>query len=349
MSPKRTQRESRAEVLRLAWPAFVLLLGLGGAIGCSSYPTFKDVPINCTANEAEYELDSNSVPLSAWCSGDPTPKPLDGGPAVETPTLTGEALCGTTQAMVMHSSLDYDWGSLCGWNGIGTPDHSTYEGMAFWAKAPGNKGKSFTLALDDANTSASGGICHVYTAADGGVAGSTTLALNDPNNPGTVITGVATATKQPDECGNSYTVSMAVTSAWAFYTIPWAQFTQLATPNRVPNAHFKAGNVPGTGLLTDQLMGLGVRFPKEAPIDLWFADITFYRRKKVQTPGRDAGLAAEHDVALNAGPDLVPDLGLDAGLDAALALDADLVLDAELALDAGLGTELDAVPSVDVN
>jgi hypothetical protein len=43
--------------------------------------------------------------------------------------------------------------------------------------------------------------------------------------------------------------------------------------------------VPGTGLLTTELFSLGIRPPKEAPFELWIADMGFYR-KKVQP---DAG------------------------------------------------------------
>jgi hypothetical protein len=112
---------------------------------------------------------------------------------------------------------------------------------------------------------------------------------------------------------------MLVTSEWVFYTIPWKQFTQQPYPNRVPNSILtETGDVPGTALLTNQLYGLTIGPPKEAPFDLWLDKVTFYR-KKGHAPGADAGLDAPAAVAgldaPAAGADAVPD-ALAAGADA---------------------------------
>ena len=65
---------------------------------------------------------------------------------------------------------------------------------------------------------------------------------------------------------------------WAFYTVPFNRFQQDPKPNRVPNALLtNTGNVPGTGLLTDQLLQLILRMPKEAKAELWIDNLAYYR------------------------------------------------------------------------
>jgi hypothetical protein len=268
--------------------ASVLLLGLGGAIGCSAEPTFTDQPINCSAEDA-YDFDPVAVTFA--CYRDSTP---DGGAnAVQLPG--SEGLCGSTQSpWELTSSHSNDWGSTCNGSTFGPVDKSTYEGLSFWARATAGTSQGFTFSLYDANNTdiSQGGNCKTYNATDGGIGGSTTVAVVDPVT-NQVLSGVAVASRQPDECGNnktnSYDFAMAVTNEWAFYTIPWANFTQGAYPNRVPNSVLtQAGDVPGTGLLTTELFSLGIRPPKEAPFDLWIDKLSFYR--KLQKSGPDAGL-----------------------------------------------------------
>ena len=292
MSLKRTKRISRAQLPRGL--ACVLLLGLGGAVGCNAYPTFRDEPINCSV-EAEYEFDPNPPSVSFACYFAATP---DASAGASPGQIEGEGLCGARSAQVLRSSHCNDWGSTCNGSNFGPSgsgiDRSTYEGVSFWARAPGNTSKGFTISLYDANTTdiGSGGNCRIYTGADGGLQGSTISAFQDPNNPGTTIGGAAIASRFPDECGNNRTDGfdnqMVVTSEWALYTIPFGRFTQTAFPNRVPNSVLtEAGNVPGTGLLTTELWSLSIRPPKEAAFEIWIAKLGFY--KKVQTAGPDAG------------------------------------------------------------
>ena len=344
MSLIRTSRERFLRARPLC--AVALLLGLGGVIGCSAEPLFRDEPINC-AVEDPYDFNLTTVTFA--CYGDSTPDASVGS----TPQPIGDAgLCGTPTAQVLTSAHNNDWGSTCNGSNFGSVavDESAYEGVSFWARAAAGTTQGFTLSLYDANNTpinltdpSAGGNCKVYNAnPDGGIAGSTTVAVVDPAT-GQILTGVAVASRQPDECQNnktnSYDYVMAVTNKWALYTIPWANFTQGAYPNRVPNSVLtETGDVPGTGLLTNKLWSISIRPPKEAPFELWIDKLSFYRKRV-------------HDAGPDLGPDAAPDAEL--ALDAELVLDADLVLDAELALDVGLGTELDAgldaVPSVDVN
>jgi hypothetical protein len=284
---------SRAQ---LVGPACVLLLGLGGAVGCSAYPTFKDTTINCSV-EDQYDFDPNPVSPAGRCDGDSTP---DASASVNSETIEGKGRCGSTQALVFRSSHHNDWGTNCQFTSFNSYDQSTsttiprnesaWEGLSFWARAPDSSSKGFTLSLDDANTtvydpnSTPGGHCKYYNATDGGIGGSTINAAVDPAT-GQIISGSAIASRLPNECGNnkgnSYTDVVAVTSEWAFYTIPWDQFTQAAYPNRVPNSALtETGNVPGTGLLTDQLYYLSIRPSKEVDFELWIDKVRFYREMK---------------------------------------------------------------------
>jgi hypothetical protein len=292
MSLKRT---SRAQLLRpRVWLACMLLLGLGGAVGCGAYPTLRDVPINCSV-EDEYEFDPNTVSLDAWCANDGT---TPGASATSASgTITGGGVCKSSQALVFYASHNNDWGSVCGFNNFGMKDEHTYDGLSFWARDPGNTSKGFTISLYDANTTAmdpnapnapGGGHCKSYYV-DGGTQGQTIVSMRDPVTDAT-ISGPVITSRMPDECGNNrgngYDNVMLVTSEWAFYTVPWGQFTQWAYPNRVPNSVLtETGHVPGTGLLTTELKGLGLRPPKEMSFELWIAKLGFYRKK--QTP--DAG------------------------------------------------------------
>ena len=278
------KRISRAPLRSPAGPACVLLLGLGGAVGCSAYPTFKDAPINCSV-EDQYDFDPNTVSAYARCDGDSTP---DSSPSTQsTETIEGGGRCGSKESLVLRSSHHNDWGTNCQLTSFNGPrDESPWEGLSFWARAPDTSSKGFTISLDDASTTdiSEGGKCKKYNATDGGLGGSTINAAADPIT-GQVISGSAIASRLPDECGNnkgnSYTDVMAVTSEWALYTIPWGQFAQAAYPNRVPNSVLtETGTVPGTGLLTDKLFYLSIRPSKEVDFELWIDKVTFYRKKK---------------------------------------------------------------------
>src|ERR1700690_1146781 len=237
---------SSARFFRSTGPACVLLLGLGGAVGCSAYPTLRDAPSNCSA-DSDYEFDPNTVSTDMRCDRDSTP---DSGQSPPGPVLIeGGGRCGSTQALEISLVHNNDWGAHCpfisfrtnygttdGGVSITLPrDESAWEGLSFWARAPGNVSKGFTIYLDDANTTVMdpnytpGGHDKIYNATDGGLGGATINAAVDPA-PGQVISGAAVASRQPDETGNnkgnSYYVVMLVTSEWVFYTIPWKQFTQ---------------------------------------------------------------------------------------------------------------------------
>jgi hypothetical protein len=278
--------------------ASALLLGLGGVMACSPYSTLKEVPIDCTADDG-YEFllldnpdDQASQQGNWWGSGD-TPPP-DGGVSRAFSTIDqipDGGRCYSNTSDVLHSSHYNDWGSLFGYNVFKPAGAENYEGVSFWARAPGNTTKGFTILLDDDNT-ASGGYC-ITVDADAGASGQSCTLTYDPSTGTPISTCGTSAAPLPEQCGNDYSTTMLVTSEWHFYTIPFGEFQQGNKPNRVPNTELTdAGSVAGTGLLTSKLRLLLLRVPREAEMELWIDNLAFYK-KKGQVPGADAGTGAD--------------------------------------------------------
>jgi len=255
------------------------LLPALGAAGCGAYATITNLPIDCSVENAYQFEPSPFDPSTAYSSGDMT---IGASITAMVGPIPDGALCGATTALEIKAHHNNDWGALVGFyaftSGNTYRDESAYEGLSFWARAPGPTGKGFTIEVSDANTFATdpdaGTNCTNY-----GDAG--TIQLYD--STGMLIPGAATAATPPDACGNGYTTTMLVTAGWRFYTIAFSELHQGAMPNRVPN-----GVLPGTGLLTKQLMALVFRMPKGDDMDLWFAKLGFYRKKGSATAA-DAG------------------------------------------------------------
>jgi hypothetical protein len=214
-------------------------------------------------------------------------------------TIPEGPLCGNSNAGVFRATHNNDWGGMFGkWNfaSTGPLNASDYEGISFWARAPGQTTKAFTLVLDDNNTygvanadiaKGLGSNCRSYPTDGGtgneGQSSGTTVVVTDPGT-GTPITGSSNSrASYPDECGNSFFSVVELSSEWRLYTIPWRRFMQNATPNRVPNSALvgpDAGAVkPESMLLTFALRGLALRMPKEAEVELWMTKLAFYRQK----------------------------------------------------------------------
>jgi hypothetical protein len=293
------------------------ILAAGGLFSCSKYQTYKDVPVDCTVESAydfktiedfstvdgwfaasDYNipdggvLDGGSPPL-APSKGTATSMQTSGGIDINTGRLSVSALsnpegplCNISNAGVFRASHNNDWGGMFGkWNFAPTAplNASDYEGVSFWARAPGNTTKAFTLLLDDENTASTGTTCRVYSMTDGGVSEGQNQGSATGQDPGTgtPITGSSnTRASYRDECGNSYYSIVTLTSEWIFHRIPFGDFKQTASPNRVPNPALPdAGTSPGTSMLTSALRNLILRMPKEAEMELWMANLAFYRSK----------------------------------------------------------------------
>lgn len=274
------------------------ILALGGIFSCSTYPTYKEVPPDCTV-EAGYEFapfeDFSSAETQWWSSADESP-----GLATVANTSMPD-MCGSTSAGVFTVSDNYDWGCVFGMWAFNVAkdkgrDASQWDGISFWARVPGKGNKSFTLILDDDNTfsvpkedeATSNTRCRTYPT-DGGSEGVSngvvvTVVATDPGT-GTPITGSSnTRAAYPDECGNGFLAIVDdLTSEWRLHKIPWSEFKQSATPNRVPNEVFPvadAGPVDhGSMLLTSSLRNLTMRMIKGAQMNLWMTKLSFYREK----------------------------------------------------------------------
>ena len=300
-------RPARAVMVALAF----VLLAFGGPLGCTAYATYKPVPTGCTAMDAstsvaaafEFKsIDSFEGETNApfYSSGDNTPgalvtltlgPPPDGAP------------CGSATGLEMQSSGFTDWGSLLGYSNFGPRDGSAYEGISFWSHPATNSNKALTLQLDDPNTYnnntavSDGGIilptpptadCTTYPSPDGGAMGS---GIITDQNGMVLSSGILTAPKPPNGCGNDYQAAVLLGSGWQLVTIPFGTFQQLETPNRVPNDVLTmTGNAPGTPLITSRLMLFTIRFPKELGTDIWIDSLAFYRHKGWVPAGLDGGV-----------------------------------------------------------
>jgi hypothetical protein len=63
-------------------------------------------------------------------------------------------------------------------------------------------------------------------------------------------------------------VAILTTENWQLYTIPFSSFNQAFQPDRIPS-----------GLDTAKLALFTVVVPKESVVDLWIANLGFYRTK----------------------------------------------------------------------
>jgi hypothetical protein len=296
--------------MSLGRKAVVFFLALCGALGCNAYPTLKNVPTDCNADSAYdfqyiYSFDTTTASIQFYGSGDHPDADVSTMPMVQ--PLTDGARCGSTNALLLHSNHNDDWGSLFGIYAFGPRDESAYQGLSFWARSPGNTSKGFTVLLDDTNTEnlttpavcsldagtppspVDGGsvVCKNYCMPDGGTGGSAYAIDPTTNLP---VGGATSTAPPPDACGNSYYVVTQVTAGWQFYTFPFTEFHQLAQPNMVGalNTVFtNKGSSPGTHLLTSALMGLTFRMPPEANMNLWLSHLGFYRKKTVGDAGVD--------------------------------------------------------------
>ena len=109
----------------------LLLLALGGAVGCTAYPTYKSWS-RSTATPRPPTTCKSSMPSRRWVrapSGCPPTPPMPAWSPSPAPfTYVASAVepisdgprCGSTAALVIRSERNNDWGSLFGIN-IGSP------------------------------------------------------------------------------------------------------------------------------------------------------------------------------------------------------------------------------------
>jgi hypothetical protein len=274
-------RLARVGALALAW---------GGALACTPYATLKTGPVDCSAASAYQVNNIDAVFSMSWISNDSTPGSVM---TADVESIPG-GLCGDTTALVVRGSHNNDWGSAFGFYSFGKKDESTQVGLSFWARAPGNTTKGFTILLDDPNTydpyvtctpggatilppGDAGANCTTYCTLDAGLG---VMPPTYDSNGMPLSSGTLTAPPPANACGNSYQTELLVTGDWVFYTIPFDMFQQTLDPNKVPTTTFtETGSAPGTTLLTSAIMNMVFRMPKEGAIELWIDQLGFYRQK----------------------------------------------------------------------
>src|SRR6185369_10814010 len=136
------------------------LAALGAGGGCGAYATITNVPVDCLVENAyELEMTADAEQLSAvdlsmvYNAGD-----TSAGAKITTTieTIPEGKLCGASKALEITAHHYDDWGALAGFYGFTAGmtyrDESAFEGLSYWARAPGPTGKGYTIELNDANT-----------------------------------------------------------------------------------------------------------------------------------------------------------------------------------------------------
>jgi hypothetical protein len=270
-----------------------------GVSSCSSNPR-PALVVDCSVTDP-YEFDvleqySTGTTPTWFGYGDMTPGGLamtveaggpDAGGLPRVLPIEG-GICGIQDALVLASYGHQDYGSgfgdysFGGFSGGGMcdPDSglpeapakyvnaSQYEGLSFWARNPGETTKGLTLELSDIHSTTvkcpTSDQCLPYSN-DAGNNLFVPISTNGTVQPGS---GLATAQPPADACGNSFSVAILTTENWQLYTIPFSSFNQAFQPDRIPS-----------GLDTAKLALFTVVVPKESVVDLWIANLGFYRTK----------------------------------------------------------------------
>lgn len=231
--------------------------------------------MDCSANDA-YEqrvLQDMEGALSWFNFGDSTP---GGFNLMEQRPIT-EGRCGSAAALVLTVTGHTDWGAGFGEFATGTAgvDASGYEGISFWARAPGfGRSRGFLLTVHDRNTDADGGVCMERMAEDVASGGFT-------YNEAGMIVPLGGELPAPDDCGNGFQRVVTAQRDWQLHTLPFGSFQQTANPNLIP-----------TGIDRSGLYQFAINVPKDSNIELWIDDLALYRRRAPTEPALDAAETA---------------------------------------------------------
>ncbi len=163
------------------------------------------------------------------------------------------------------------------WNG------SAFEGIAFWARTPGQSNHSVYITLNNADTAVQGpqGSCNLQrvpgsrcTPAPTDATAGLGLAVVDSQSGTATSGGVPARIPEQGECGNAFQLALTTTPDWQFYTMPFDSFWQLPYPNRIASGFDAATTIQ-----------ISVIFPKEVRTELWITNFRFYRQKGAHADG----------------------------------------------------------------
>lgn len=249
----------------------------GDPTGSTTKPVIEATSAECSTGGSEGTAGTTSTGAAAATAG-------TGGSGTGSATLSVAILpienggrCGSLNSLVLRSAGHTDWGSVFGdWRLASAPgtafcencgpwDGTGYDGIAFWARTTVDGDKSVTLLLDTWQTSSSGTenvdkelVCKFDCSA-----GSGTRSRDEAGN----VTS-QTYVSPPGTCGNSFQRVINLASDWQFYTVPFSSFYQELKPNLSPG-----------GVDPAHINGFSIRPAKEASVEIWLDDISFYRRK----------------------------------------------------------------------
>jgi hypothetical protein len=206
----------------------------------------------------EVVLGNDGLPIALpWFeSGDDTPGRVRTIQQVAIP----EGRCGSAAALVLTALGHTDWGALFGDYGTAGVDASGYEGVSFWARAPGfGRSRGFLLTIHDRNTDAGGNVCMEANEESVERGGYT-------YNEAGMIVPIGGELPSPGDCGNGFQRVVQAYPDWHLHTLPFASFQQTANPNRSP-----------TGIDRTGLYQFAINVPKDARLELWIDDLALYR------------------------------------------------------------------------
>lgn len=197
--------------------------------------------------------------------------------------------CGSENALHLTASGNKDWGNLFGdyLAATTTTDASAYDGVSFWARAMPGTTKTISLLLDDkyslnltftdqerealeqanpddpdlemACVDEAAEVLEEY--------GETVNVVTDQQ--GSTSVNVPGYVPSENACGNAYLKPIHLTYDWQFYVVPFSEFSQDPVPNRRIEGIDKAS-----------IRGVTIRAPKEALLDVWVDELSFYSVRK---------------------------------------------------------------------
>jgi hypothetical protein len=253
---------------------------LFAATGCGQNDRHASSTVDCSV-QAAYEvktIDEFLGGLSNWfIYADATPGASPVLPNPPNPPASPAPRCGdTAMAEIKVFGHNFYGGGFGNWALFDNrADGTGYEGIAFWARSPGNVDKTFTLYVDDGRTAVS---------SVGGLAGDVapgTRCRRPPEDSlgrvacygGTLPPATPTRVPEADECGNRFHATVTTTENWQYFLLPWEQLVQFPCPNRLVG-----------GIDPADIAGLEIKFLQGATYDLWLDNFEFYKRRA------DAGL-----------------------------------------------------------
>jgi len=247
----------------------------GDPTGSTSKPVIEAAAVECTGGSSGTGGTTSAETAGTGGTAGSSTGPASLSVAIE-PIADG-GRCGSGSALVLRSSGHTDWGSVFGdWRLASAPgtafcdncgpwDGSGYEGLAFWARSSDASDKSVTVLLDTWQTSSSGtaGVDPELVCKFDCSAGSGTRSRDESGN----VTS-QTYVSPPGTCGNSFQRVLSLTNVWQFYVLPFSSFYQELKPN------LSVGGVDPS-----HINGFSLRPAKEASVEIWLDDLSFYRRK----------------------------------------------------------------------